>query len=133
MTIINPTINNMGVAEHYAVGADGVCNLETSGKGLGIVKLNDKSYSVAHTAAQLQALAWAVNEKMGVTTVEVADGTYSDDITLTVAAAGKTVTPGGAVELCYILGKEEALQEKQLLETLYSKLLKVLHLLLQVL
>lgn len=90
--IINPTVENMGVAEHYAVGADGVCNLETSGVGLGIVNLDGKSYSVAHTAAQLQALAWAVNEKMGVTTVEVADGTYSDDITLTVAAAGKTAT-----------------------------------------
>ena len=92
VTIINPTINNMGVAEHYAVGADGVCNLETSGKGLGIVNLDGKGYSVAHTAAQLQALAWAVKEEMGVTTVEVADGTYSDDITLTVAAAGKTAT-----------------------------------------
>lgn len=89
--INNPTVENMGTAEHYAIG-EGVCNLETSGKGLGIVKLNDKSYSVAHTAAQLQALAWAVNEEMGVTTVEVADGTYSDDITLTVAAAGKTAT-----------------------------------------
>lgn len=92
VTIINPTINNMGVAEHYAVGADGVCNLETSGNGLGIVNLNGKSYSVANTAAQLQALAWAVKEEMGVTTVEVADGTYSDDITLTVEAAQKTAT-----------------------------------------
>ena len=90
VTIINPTINNMGVAEHYAVGADGVCNLETSGNGLGIVNLNGKGYSVASTAAQLQALAWAVKEEMDVTTVEVAEGTYSDDITLTVAAAGKT-------------------------------------------
>lgn len=89
VTIINPTINNMGVAEHYAIG-EGVCNLETSGHGLGIVNLNGKSYSVANTTAQLQALAWAVKEEMGVTTVEVADGTYSDDITLTVAAATKT-------------------------------------------
>lgn len=87
--INNPIIENMGIAEHNAIG-DRVCNLETNGVGLGIVNLNGKSYSVAHTAAQLQALAWAVKEEMGVTTVEVADGTYSDDITLTVAAAGKT-------------------------------------------
>ena len=56
VTIINPTIENMGAAEHYAVGAEGVCNLETSGAGLGIVNLDGKAYSVAHTAAQLQAL-----------------------------------------------------------------------------
>ena len=56
VTIINPTIENMGVAEHYAVGAAGVCNLETSGVGLGIVNVDGKAYSVAHTAAQLQAL-----------------------------------------------------------------------------
>ncbi|MBO5815932.1 MAG: right-handed parallel beta-helix repeat-containing protein [Bacteroidales bacterium] len=54
--IINPTVENMGVAEHYAVGAAGVCNLETSGVGLGIVNVDGKGYSVAHTAAQLQAL-----------------------------------------------------------------------------
>ena len=56
ITIINPTIENMGVAEHYAVGAAGVCNLETKGVGLGIVNVDGKAYSVAHTAAQLQAL-----------------------------------------------------------------------------
>ena len=56
VTIINPTIKNMGVAEHYAVGAAGVCNLETSGVGLGIVNLDGKAYSVAHTAPQLEAL-----------------------------------------------------------------------------
>lgn len=89
--INNPIIENMGIAEHNAIG-DRVCNLETNGVGLGIVNLNGKSYSVAHTAAQLQALAWAVKEEMGVTTVEVADGTYTDDITLTVAAAVKTAT-----------------------------------------
>ena len=89
--INNPTIENMGLSDAYSVG-NGICNLKTSGKGLGIVNLNGKSYSVANTAAQLQALAWAVKEEMGVTTVEVADGTYSDDITLTVAAAGKTAT-----------------------------------------
>lgn len=56
ITINNPSIKNMGVAEHYAVGAAGVCNLETSGVGLGIVNLDGKAYSVAHTAAQLEAL-----------------------------------------------------------------------------
>ena len=56
VTIINPTIENMGAAEHYAVGAAGVCNLETSGVGLGIVNVDGKAYSVAHTATQLQAL-----------------------------------------------------------------------------
>ena len=56
VTIINPTIENMGAAEHYAVGAEGLCNLETSGVGLGIVNVDGKAYSVAHTAAQLQAL-----------------------------------------------------------------------------
>ena len=92
VTIINPTIKNMGVAEHYAVGAEGVCNLETSGVGLGIVTLGDKSYSVAHTTAQLNLLAYAITEDMGVTTIEVAGGTYDGNIDLTVAAAGKTAT-----------------------------------------
>ena len=68
VTIINPTINNMGVAEHYAVGDAGVCNLETSGKGLGIVNINGKSYSVAYNAAQLSALANSANN----VTIEVA-------------------------------------------------------------
>ena len=31
-----------------------------------------------------------------------------------IAVAGKLVTPGGAVELCYILGKEEALRRLRL-------------------
>ena len=30
-----------------------------------------------------------------------------------IAAAGKAVTPGGAVELCHILGKEETLRRVQ--------------------
>ncbi len=97
VAINNARVENMGTAKHYAIG-ESVCNLESYGKdgagndkyGLGIVTLDGKGYSVAHTAAQLQALAWAVKEEMGVTTVEVADGTYSDDITLTVPAAGKT-------------------------------------------
>ena len=31
-----------------------------------------------------------------------------------IAAAGKLVTPGGAVELCHILGKEETLRRLRL-------------------
>ena len=31
-----------------------------------------------------------------------------------IAAAGKLVTPGGAVELCHILGKEETLRRLKL-------------------
>ena len=84
VTIINPTIENMGVAEHYAVGAAGVCNLETSGVGLGIVNVDGKGYSVAHTAAQLEALAAAGKD----VTIELASATYSEDITLTVAKLG---------------------------------------------
>ena len=33
---------------------------------------------------------------------------------LRISIAGKTVTPGGAVELCYILGKEETLRRMEL-------------------
>ena len=84
VTIINPTIENMGAAEHYAVGAEGVCNLETSGAGLGIVNVDGKAYSVAHTAAQLEALAAAGKD----VTIELASATYSEDITLTVAKLG---------------------------------------------
>ena len=84
VTIINPTIENMGAAEHYAVGASGVCNLETSGIGLGIVNVDGKAYSVAHTAAQLEALAAAGKD----VTIELASATYSEDITLTVAKLG---------------------------------------------
>lgn len=84
ITINNPSIKNMGVAEHYAVGAAGVCNLETSGVGLGIVNLDGKAYSVAHTAAQLEALA-AVGKDV---TIELASATYSEDINLTVAKLG---------------------------------------------
>lgn len=31
-----------------------------------------------------------------------------------IAAAGKSVTPGGAVEICHILGKEETLRRLKL-------------------
>ena len=31
-----------------------------------------------------------------------------------IAAAGKMVTPGGAVEICYILGKDETLRRLRL-------------------
>ena len=84
VTINNPSVKNMGAAEHYAVGAAGVCNLETSGVGLGIVNLDGKAYSVAHTAAQLEALA-AVGKDV---TIELASATYSEDINLTVAKLG---------------------------------------------
>ena len=84
ITINNPSIKNMGAAEHYAVGAEGVCNLETSGVGLGIVNLDGKSYSVAYTVAQLEALAAAGKD----VTIELASGTYSEDINLTVAELG---------------------------------------------
>ena len=32
---------------------------------------------------------------------------------LRIALAGKEVTPGGAVEICYILGKDEAIRRVQ--------------------
>ena len=95
VTIINPTIENMGVAEHYAVGAAGVCNLETSGVGLGIVNVDGKAYSVAHTAAQLQALTNAGKD----VTVQFAqditgDFTYeqNENETVVIDGNGKTMT-----------------------------------------
>lgn len=95
VTIINPTIENMGVAEHYAVGAAGVCNLETSGVGLGIVNLDGKGYSVAHTASQLQALTNAGKD----VTVQFAqditgDFTYeqNENETVVIDGNGKTMT-----------------------------------------
>lgn len=100
VTIINPTINNMGVAEHYAVGADGVCNLETSGNGLGIVNLNGKGYSVAHTAAQLQALTNAGKD----VTIELAqnitgDFTYTQNNNEKVVIDGKNHQMTGTVNV----------------------------------
>lgn len=100
VTIINPTINNMGVAEHYAVGADGVCNLETSGNGLGIVNLDGKGYSVAHTAAQLQALTNAGKD----VTIELAqditgDFTYTQDNNENVVIDGKNHQMTGTVNV----------------------------------
>ena len=80
--INNPKVENMGAAEHYAVGAAGVCNLETSGVGLGIVNLDGKGYSVAHTAAQLQALTNAGKD----VTIELA---------LDITAKSSTTAPYG--------------------------------------
>lgn len=38
-----------------------------------------------------------------------------------IAAAGKLVTPGGAVELCHILGKDETLRRLRLGLDMLSK------------
>ena len=100
VTIINPTIENMGVAEHYAVGAAGVCNLETSGAGLGIVNVDGKGYSVAHTAAQLQALTNAGKD----VTIELAqditgDFTYEQNDGENVVIAGNNKTMTGAINV----------------------------------
>lgn len=113
VTIINPTIENMGAAEHYAVGAEGVCNLETSGAGLGIVNLDGKAYSVAHTAAQLDALTNAgkdvtvqfAQDITGDFTYEqnngehvVIDGADNDfDGTITIKARGNEGNPNSLI------------------------------------
>jgi hypothetical protein len=100
VTIINPTIENMGAAEHYAVGAEGVCNLETSGVGLGIVNLDGKGYSVAHTAAQLQALTNAGKD----VTIQFAqditgDFTYEQNENETVVIDGNGMTMNGTINV----------------------------------
>ena len=100
VTIINPTIENMGAAEHYAVGAEGVCNLETSGVGLGIVNLDGKGYSVAHTAAQLEALTNAGKD----VTVQFAqditgDFTYEQNENETVVIDGNGMTMNGTINV----------------------------------
>ena len=95
VTIINPTIENMGVAEHYAVGAEGVCNLETSGVGLGIVNVDGKGYSVAHTAAQLEALTNAGKDVTIQFAQDIAgDFTYeqNENETVVIDGNGKTMT-----------------------------------------
>lgn len=104
--INNPTIKNMGVAEHYAIG-EGICNLETTGKGLGIVNLNGKSYSVASTAAQLQALTNAGKD----VTIEVleditGDFTYTQnkEHDLVIDGAGKKMS--GTINITARAGKD---------------------------
>ena len=95
VTIINPTIENMGVAEHYAVGAEGVYNLETSGVGLGIVNVDGKAYSVAHTAAQLDALTNAGKDVTVQFAQDIAgDFTYeqNENETVVIDGNGKTMT-----------------------------------------
>ena len=95
VTIINPTIENMGVAEHYAVGAEGVCNLETSGVGLGIVNVDGKGYSVAHTAAQLEALTNTGKDVTIQFAQDIAgDFTYeqNENETVVIDGNGKTMT-----------------------------------------
>ena len=100
VTIINPTIENMGAAEHYAVGAEGLCNLETSGVGLGIVNVDGKAYSVAHTAAQLQALTNAGKD----VTIQFAqnidgDFTYEQNENETVVIDGNGKTMNGTINV----------------------------------
>lgn len=100
VTIINPTIENMGAAEHYAVGAEGVCNLETSGVGLGIVNIDGKGYSVAHTAAQLEALTNAGKD----VTIQFAQGiagdfTYEQNDNETVVIDGNGMTMNGTINV----------------------------------
>ena len=107
--IKNPTIENMGVAEHYAVGADGICNLETSGEGLGIVTLDDKGYSVASTAAQLQALTNAGKD----VTIELdsditGDFTYEQNDGENVVIAGNNKTMTGAINVTARAGVNDA-------------------------
>ena len=90
----------MGAAEHYAGGAEGVCNLETSGVGLGIVNLDGKGYSVAHTAAQLDALTNAGKD----VTVQFAqditgDFTYEQNENETVVIDGNGKTMNGTINV----------------------------------
>ncbi len=98
--IINSTIENIGAAEHYAVGAEGVCNLETSGVGLGIVNVDGKAYSVAHTAAQLEALTNAGKD----VTIQFAqditgDFTYEQNENETVVIDGNGKTMNGTINV----------------------------------
>ena len=100
VTIINPTIENMGVAEHYAVGAAGVCNLETKGVGLGIVNLDGKGYSVAHTAAQLEALTNAGKDVTIQFAQDIAgDFTYEQNENETVVIDGNGMTMNGTINV----------------------------------
>lgn len=91
--INNPTIENMGVAVNYAVGADGICNLETSGKGLGIVTLDGKGYSVASTATQLQVLTNAGKD----VTIEL-DSDITGDVTILQKVGADVVINGCGVK-----------------------------------
>lgn len=100
VTIINPTIENMGAAEHYAVGAEGVCNLETSGAGLGIVNVDGKAYSVAHTAAQLAALTNAGKDVTVQFAQDIAgDFTYEQNENETVVIDGNGKTMNGTINV----------------------------------
>ena len=100
VTIINPTIENMGAAEHYAVGAEGVCNLETSGVGLGIVNVDGKAYSVAHTAAQLEALTNAGKDVTIQFAQDIAgDFTYEQNENETVVIDGNGKTMNGTINV----------------------------------
>ena len=100
VTIINPTIENMGAAEHYAVGSEGLCNLETSGVGLGIVNVDGKAYSVAHTAAQLQALTNAGKDVTIQFAQDIAgDFTYEQNENETVVIDGNGMTMNGTINV----------------------------------
>ena len=100
VTIINPTIENMGAAEHYAVGAEGVCNLKTSGAGLGIVNVDGKAYSVAHTAAQLESLTNAGKDVTIQFAQDIAgDFTYEQNDNETVVIDGNGKTMNGTINV----------------------------------
>ena len=59
-----------------------------------------------------------LRKKSGMTQTDLAEKLGVKNATLMwpvrIAAAGKMVTPGGAVEICYILGKEETLRRLRL-------------------
>lgn len=106
--INNPTIENMGVAEHYAIG-EGVCNLETSGQGLGIVNLNGKGYSVAHKASQISALADAgrsVTVEVAADITENVSFTQKKDLDIVLDGKGKEMN--GTINITARAGKDAA-------------------------
>ena len=70
------------------------------------------------TAPVLSALAEWTQEAIHDALIGLAESLGVKNATLMwpvrIALAGKAVTPGGAVEICYILGKEEALRRIQI-------------------
>lgn len=106
--INNPIIENMGIAEHNAIG-DRVCNLETNGVGLGIVNLNGKSYSVAHKASQISALADAsrsVTVEVAADITENVSFTQKKDLDIVLDGKGKEMN--GTINITARAGKDAA-------------------------
>ena len=106
--INNPTIENMGIAEHNAIG-DRVCNLETNGVGLGIVTLNGKGYSVAHKASQISALADAgksVTIEVAADITENVSFTQKKDLDIVLDGKGKEMN--GTINITARAGKDAA-------------------------